>query len=44
MHTKRSFGERTRRAIGGWLPMGGSELALLFIGALTGMLIGMFAH
>jgi hypothetical protein len=44
MHARRSLGERTMTAIGAWLPMDGSELALLVIVALTGILIAMFAH
>ena len=44
MHARRPRGERTTAAIGAWLPMDGSELALLVIVALTGMLIVIFAH
>jgi hypothetical protein len=44
MHARRSFGERTRAAIGDWMPMDGSKFALVFIVALTGALLVMFAH
>lgn len=44
MHGRRSFGERTRTAIGDWMPMDSSKFALVFVVALTGSLLVMFAH
>jgi hypothetical protein len=44
MRAKRPLGARTRAAIGAWMPIDGSQLALLVIVALIGVLFTMLAH
>jgi hypothetical protein len=44
MHARRPLGERTRAAIGAWLPLDVSETALLVIAALTALLFAGFLH
>ena len=44
MQARRLRGERTRAAIGAWLPMDGSKLGLLVFVALIGGLFAMLAH